>query len=418
MKIALFGQFGSGNSGNDGSMESMLNLLRHARPDCELICICSDPDLIEARYNVSSIGITGTTAQRAAAPRWTRFLKAPARKIAALFFLLSSLEGVDILIIPGTGILDDFQEHPFGWPFVVFRWCIAARLRRARVAFVSIGAGPVSRRLSRWFMKLAANSAGYRSYRDAFSRDYVKGLGLDVGSEGLFPDIAFRLPVPAVPPRTPGARLSVGVGVMQYRGWSKDASDATQIYETYIAKMTDFVVWLSTKGHNVLLLTGDVTDRIAMHDIMARIASREPSLLDLVCAGTGGTLQQLMCNILKTDIVVASRYHNVVCALKLGRPTISIGYAQKNLDLLTAFGQQRYSQPIQTFDLAVLRAQFKQIVTNVAAVQQEIETAGLAVQTSLETQEELLLKWCAEPAALRLKRPRRLSGAIGSTNGP
>ena len=35
-----------------------------------------------------------------------------------------------------------------------------------------------------------------------------------------------------------------------------------------------------------------------------------------------------------TDIVVATRYHHVVCALKLSRLTIFIGYADKNDALL------------------------------------------------------------------------------------
>ncbi len=32
-----------------------------------------------------------------------------------------------------------------------------------------------------------------------------------------------------------------------------------------------------------------------------------------------------------TDIIVASRFHNVVCALKLSKPTISIGYEAKTM---------------------------------------------------------------------------------------
>ena len=34
------------------------------------------------------------------------------------------------------------------------------------------------------------------------------------------------------------------------------------------------------------------------------------------------------------SLIVASRYHNVICALMLSKPTISIGYAEKNAVLM------------------------------------------------------------------------------------
>ncbi|MDP1368913.1 hypothetical protein Q6248_28485, partial [Klebsiella pneumoniae] len=64
----------------------------------------------------------------------------------------------------------------------------------------------------------------------------------------------------------------------------------------------------------------------------------------------GATLHDLMREIGKTDIVVVTRYHNVVCALKLARPTISLGYAQKNDELLAQY-DQRACQHIETFDV-------------------------------------------------------------------
>ena len=37
-------------------------------------------------------------------------------------------------------------------------------------------------------------------------------------------------------------------------------------------------------------------------------------------------------------IVVATRYHNVICALQLGKPTISLGYAKKNVVVMGDMG--------------------------------------------------------------------------------
>ena len=50
------------------------------------------------------------------------------------------------------------------------------------------------------------------------------------------------------------------------------------------------------------------------------------------------TLHDVMQQMADTDIVVATRYHNVVCALRMSKPTISIGYAEKNDALLRRSG--------------------------------------------------------------------------------
>ncbi|KQT04765.1 hypothetical protein ASG68_28170 [Rhizobium sp. Leaf453] len=388
------GQFGSGNSGNDGSLESMLNFLKRVKPDCELLCICSDPKVVEQQYRVRAVSISGVVLRRGWFKGFNRFLLNLPRRVLVFCSLISQLNDVDVLIIPGTGILDDFQEHPFGWPFVVFRWCIATRLRKARVAFVSIGAGPVSRRVSRWFMRAAANTAGYRSFRDEFSREYVKNMGVNVSRDGKVPDIAFSLPAPQPASRPRGLRLVVGVGLMHYRGWAKDLADADDLYERYISKMAGFVEWLTDEGHDVRLLTGDRADLRAVADLSAHLAATRPLLATgRITSGEGGTLHGIMRDIALTDIVIVSRYHNAVCALKLGRPIISLGYAQKNVDLLADFEQHKYALHIETFDVQLLAVHFREICVNLVSISETILSRGEDVNLRLAEQERAFLEW-------------------------
>ncbi|NKW10965.1 hypothetical protein HGG76_23685 [Ochrobactrum tritici] len=84
---------------------------------------------------------------------------------------------LDFLIVPGTGFLDDFSADPFGWPFAILRWSLAARLSGAELLMVSIGAGPINHPLSRWFMRQSALMATFRSYRDTISHEFMKTLG-------------------------------------------------------------------------------------------------------------------------------------------------------------------------------------------------------------------------------------------------
>ena len=392
MKIGLLGQFGSGNTGNDGSLEAMLNFLRSAKSDAEILCICSNPDAISKRFGVAATSIGGTSAQGRWFSHLNDLLADIPRRLFTLYSVFLQLRGLDVLMIPGTGILDDFQENAFGWPFVVFRWCLAARLRGMRIAFVSIGAGPIEGKLSRWFLKKAAQMARYRSYRDDFSLRYVEKIGIDVRNDKRYPDIAFSLPLPQSLPQKTGPRPTVGVGVMDYHGWSKTEANADAIHERYTDKLAAYVVWLLEKNLDVRLLTGDLRDDNAVGKVLAKIAAiAKDAPMERVAASRSRNLQELMQDIAQTDFVVVSRYHNVVCALKLGRPIISLSYNQKNDYLLAQFGQEAYCQHIETFDLERLKQLTDDIVGNADAVRAEIHACNKSVREKLGEQQKLLL---------------------------
>ncbi|MEZ2130643.1 MULTISPECIES: polysaccharide pyruvyl transferase family protein [unclassified Sinorhizobium] len=408
MKIGLLGQFGSGNTGNDGSLEAMVNFLRKTRSDAELLCICSNPDAIAKQYKIKAIGIGGTIAQGRWFQRINGVLAGVPRRFLTLYSLFGQLDGLTLLIIPGTGILDDFQENPFGWPFVVFRWCLAARLRRIRIAFVSIGAGPIEHPLSRWFLKAAAQMAQYRSYRDDYSLQYVESIGVDVSRDWRYPDIAFRLPVPDPLPVKNDTHITVGVGVMDYHGWSKTDTDADAIHQNYTGKLAAYIGWLLEQGYNVRLLTGDLRDGKAVKKVLDKIAATgsdvSPERITSTCSQS---LHELMDTIAQTDFVIVSRYHNVVSALKLGRPTISLSYNKKNDYLLAQFGQQHYCQNIETFDVEELKRQTQSVMENIDAVRLQIDNCNRALQEKLSEQEALLLDRVISP---RRERIRRQSG--------
>ena len=50
--------------------------------------------------------------------------------------------------------------------------------------------------MSRRLMKWAAAMAQYRSYRDTISKELMESVGVDVRSDRVYPDLAFRLPNP------------------------------------------------------------------------------------------------------------------------------------------------------------------------------------------------------------------------------
>lgn len=393
-RIGLFGLFGSGNLGNDGSLEAMLNFLRVARSDAELLCICSDSSKVERDFRIPAIRIGGQAATNPFLRMLERFL--PTRKLLQWLYAFRSVRGLDVLIMPGTGILDDFSERFWGAPASLFGWCLAARLRGTRVAFVSVGAGPIKHSLSRWLMKSAAGMAQYRSYRDTVSKEFMESIGFDTRSDPIYPDIAFKLPAPQSPHAAleEPQPLAVGVGVMTYFGWRGrgDTEQGAAIYEGYLKKITQFVLWLLDRDHRVRILMGEETDQRAVDDLLRALASERPGYArERVAAEPVHSLHDLMHQIAQTHVVVATRFHNIVCALKLSKPTISIGYAKKNDVLMAEMGVGDFCQHIERLDVDLLFEQFIKLLSDRAVHEQRMrETNGVYGQR-LAHQEQILI---------------------------
>jgi polysaccharide pyruvyl transferase WcaK-like protein len=392
--IGLFGMFGTGNIGNDGSLESMVRFVRRVAPQERMLCICGDPAAVEKTFGLEAVPIYHQP-ERLAERRAVALVQRAVGRATMWLHAARQLRRLKALIIPGMGVLDDFSVSPLGlgWPHDILSWCLLGRLMGVKVVFASIGAGPIRHPMSRWLLKAAARAAHWRSYRDTISKAFMESIGFDTRNDPIYPDIAFRLPAPAStrPPAGEGRPLIVGVGVMAYYGWRNHANRGTATYTGYIRKMTSFVVWLLDRGHGVRLLMGDEADRRAVDDLFRAVRSARPERADeSMVFAPAQTLHDVMRQIVHTDLVVATRYHNVVCALRVGKPTISISYAAKNDALLDAMGLADYCQSIDRLDVALLEEQTLQLISDRTALEQRIRRAGARFETSLREQEDLL----------------------------
>jgi polysaccharide pyruvyl transferase WcaK-like protein len=373
--IGLFGMFGTGNIGNDGSLESMVGFLRSVAPQQRLLCICGNPAVVEEAFGLDAVPIY-PEASRSGGGRAT-LLRRAAGRASLWLHAARHLRRVRVLIIPGMGVLDDFSVSPLGlgWPHDVLSWCLLGRLMGVKVIFASVGAGPIRHPVSRWLMKAAARAAHWRSYRDTVSKAFMASIGFDVRNDPIYPDIAFRLPAPAATgwQDEPGRPLVVGVGVMAYCGWRNDANRGAAIYAAYLENMTTFVVSLLDRGHVVRVLLGDQADRRAVDDLFGAVRARRPDLAgQSMVFAPAFTLHDIMEQMAGTDVIVATRYHNVVCALRIGKPTISIGYSEKNDALLAEMGLAEYCQSIEQLDVARLEEQTLQLIADRLALEDRV----------------------------------------------
>ena len=361
-RIGIFGLFGSGNLGNDGSLESFLAFLRSAHPNADLHCICHGTQAVSERFGIPAQPIRLSPLQG----RWLKLLN-----MLSLRTLSRALEwdrtiraarGFDLVVVPGTGMLDDFGERWRDMPYHLFRWSLACRLTGTRFAFVSIGAGPIRHPLSRWLMRSAAAMARYRSYRDVSSKNYMDGIGLRRPDDAVTPDLAFRLPLPPLAPPSTAGRPVIGVGMMGYAGWKHSQADGKAIYSAYTAKMTQFVAWLVEQGFGVRLIMGDEGDIQAMNDVCLAVGAQAGALAAHIVAETAQSLTEVMRQIGETELLVATRFHNVVCGLMMATPVISLSYAKKNDVLLVEMGLGDFCQHIECLNLDRLKAQFERLM--------------------------------------------------------
>jgi polysaccharide pyruvyl transferase WcaK-like protein len=81
----------------------------------------------------------------------------------------------------------------------------------------------------------------------------------------------------------------------------------------------------------------------------------------LVTASPAASLAELMAETAAADAVVATRYHNLVCALRTGTPTLALGYAAKSDALMDRMGLGAYCHPAREVDADRLLAQFREL---------------------------------------------------------
>ena len=145
---------------------------------------------------------------------------------------------------------------------------------------------------------------------------------------------------------------------MGYAGWKHSQADGQAIYSAYIAKMTAVRRLAGGQGYSVRLIMGDEGDVQALKDVSSAIGEEPGGLGHHVVAEHAQSLTEVMRQIGETELLVATRFHNVVCGLMMGKPVISLSYARKNDVLLADMGLGDFCQHIETFDLERLKAQF------------------------------------------------------------
>ncbi len=360
VRIAFLGHFDSSNFGNECTLQAILHHLHCHQPDADVTCITTGPEAASATHQIEAIPISPNLFAKSWLPqnpllRWVRsiLIGIPSETFRWIIGC-RELRHIDALIISGTGLLTDaFSLRGWG-PYNVFKWSLIAKSCGCKLLFVSVGAGPVYTALGRWLIRSALSLADFRSYRDASTLQYLRGIGFSAENDRVYPDLAFSLPEAVVTP--PHAteqehRTVIGLGLMDYAGRYSDANPNNNIYRSYLETFADVVTWLQAQGNDIRLLIGDIWDLPTTRELMELLRTRfpEPDERHIINEPIA-SVKDLLSQIASADIIVATRFHNVLLALLCEKPAISISFHPKCASLMSAMGLSAYCLDIKALN--------------------------------------------------------------------
>ena len=403
-RIGIWGLFGQENIGNECTLKAFLYNIRLRVENRDLFLICTEPDEAATLHGLTALPFSTRDQQSSfrAGPRTVfskalafLFVKIPC-ELSDVWHAFQTLKKEDMVLMTGTGMLTDYNSDAFGWPYEIFKWAILARLRGSKLAFVSVGVGPLYSAWSRLFILAALRLADFRSYRDEISRERISKAGLQLGDKDLvYPDLAFSLPEELFHPvkHEPGERPLVAVGVMGYYGERAEVADGESIYWAFLNKIADLVTWLQANNFRVRIIHGDNRyDQKPRGDLRKCLESRgSPYDRQNILDEDFSTTEELVHILAAADLVISPRFHNQLLALMLGKPVISISYDPKSDSLLDGVGLGRFCQPIGTLDIPLLIEQFRELRSNFSAIEPLVLKRVHEYRKKLDEQYALIL---------------------------
>jgi len=386
------------NTGNESTLLAILWRLRHIYPGWRFCCICTNPEAVAARDGIDAVPISRRDARlwdvdaRLDRRLRTAFI-AVGEELKDYIRAFRTLRKTAILVVPGTGLLTNAYGLSAWGPYNLFKWTLMAKLRRCKVLFVSVGAGPIYGAPGRLLVKSSLLLADYRSYRDDTSLSYLRQIGFRAKNDRVYPDLAFSLPETLFQ-RANGAGPTrvVGLGLMLYAGRYSVEDPVPETYSAYLESLAEFVKWLLEHDYDIRLLLGD-GDNVVIDEFKSVLRGRvgmydESRVVDEPMTSVDEVLAQLA----ETDIVVATRFHNVLLALMLNKPVVAISFHHKSTSLMDDMGLAEYCLDINRIDSDSLIDRFQEAVTHRGEIKQTVAQKVVESRSALDDQYDALFE--------------------------
>jgi len=266
---------------------------------------------------------------------------------------------------------------------------LIARILKKKVAYISVGAGPIRSKSGKFFAKKALSYASYRSYRDEASLECIQQLKIP-GRMHLCRDLAFSLKLNesrSVAESEMNPRI-VGINPVPFYDENSWIGGGRSAYDQLINKLSEFSLWLMDDGYHIHLFPTQLNlDPPVIEDISRNmIKIRGPYVTDKLVSRPITSLETLLNAMSKMEIVVATRYHGVVLPYVLHKPVLGIAYHQKTLDLMKQMMQSEYAMTISGLTLDDMKKRFSELKRHKKEVIERISLESEKWKMKLEDQ--------------------------------
>lgn len=419
-KVGLIGPFGGGNLGDAAIQQSAIANLRQYNPDLQICGFSINPQDTQLRHGIPSYPVnkianaenygwwrnkqnSKITYLISLLKKWQNSRNL-LRKIGSkiITYLLEVLSwwrayqnfqqlNLDWLVVSGGGQLDDYWGGAWGHPFTLLRWCVIAKLSGSKFLIVSTGAGPIEQPLSKVFTYITLSLADYRSYRDRESKQYIETVVKFKRNDPVYSDLAFSLPITdnrQVTTSTPNS--IIGISPMSYFHPASWPEKDHQVYQQYLRGLADFAVWLAAENYTLALFPGQIKhDSRAIADLQVLLQQRGVPAEQIIIQPIL-TVDDLIQQLLATEIVVASRFHGVLLSLLVKQPVLALSYHPKIDSLMADTEQSEYCLNIDDLALEKMQNLFMNINHQRAKIVQQLARKTAAYQSALKQQYEYL----------------------------
>jgi polysaccharide pyruvyl transferase WcaK-like protein len=414
-RVGLWGPFGFGNLGNEMTLAATSANLRRIQPGISLFAFSWEPLDTLKRHGLQSFpvkrvaaggGVSAAAAGTRAGTCKARLQRFPPLYRMLRFFLTPALEAafllrayrnlralrLNLLVFTGTNPVSDNWGGVMPFPYNLFRWSWLARLAGARVAFLSVGAGPIKAWTSKRLIRSAIAGAAYSSVRDRSSELLFRSLYAN-GAVHVYPDLVFSLDVPriAIQAAPDGNEVAV-IGVPYGKTGQWDRNDAAA-YDRYLQAMVEFVSWLLRNGHRVRLLSTRLgMDQTFIDDVKSELyrGGCDPGLQ--LVLDPSEEFEDVISGLSRATIVVTGRFHGVVFSYLLGKPVIGLAYHPKTEAVMASCGQSEFCLPLATVTSEKLQETFERLNSRRAEAADRVHAAVESNRALLDEQYRRILQ--------------------------
>jgi polysaccharide pyruvyl transferase WcaK-like protein len=400
-------------------MEAVIHHIQSRWPQSAIFAFSMNPEDTQARHGVGAYAIRRNTWTVGAVssngmPDSRRRLKAAARLHPLLFKILRTvyalvfkvpagfyrevgflakswriLRSFDMLVVAGGGQLTEACGGPGTFPYTIFKWICLARIAGVKPIFLNVGAGPLARRLSKYFVRTALFLADYVSFRDRESAELVNHIGFR-GATPVFPDSVYSIKINgrSEAPLPEEHLPTLGIAPMAYGLEPLYVDGNPHAYDSLIRGLAACGSRMIEDQKRITLFCTDIgVDAPSVYDLH-RVMNKgsELHVEQQINVSIPKTTADLLRAISAMDYIVTCRFHGVIFAHLLNKPVVALSHHPKMSTLMNDLGLSRYCLDIKKVDPDSLTQIIFEMMSNAAQIKSRMNAIYLSYKEALVRQ--------------------------------